>query len=36
MSEQQLADKLGKKRPYLNAISCGRKNGIMGSVPLIA
>ena len=26
MSEQQLADKLGMKRPYLNAISCGRKN----------
>ena len=36
MSEQQLADKLGKKRPYLNAISCGRKNVTIEQLERIA
>ncbi len=36
MSEQQLADKLGMKRPYLNAISCGRKNGTIKQLERIA
>ena len=36
MSEQQLADKLGMKRPYLNAISCGRKNVTIEQLERIA
>ena len=36
MSEQQLADVLGMKRPYLNAISCGRKNVCIEQLERIA
>ena len=36
MSEQQLADILGMKRPYLNAISCGRKNVTIEQLERIA
>ena len=36
MSEQQLADLFGMKRPYLNAISCGRKNVTISQLERIA
>ena len=36
VSEQQLADILGMKRPYLNAISCGRKNVTIEQLERIA
>lgn len=36
MSEQHLADVLGIKRPYLNAISCGRKNVTIEQLERIA
>ena len=36
MTGTELADLLGMKRPYLNAISCGRKNVTIRQLERIA
>ena len=36
MSEAELAELIGVKRPYLNAISCGKKNVTVSQLERIA